>query len=370
MPSRPAARRTRRTRSAVPHSGTHARSSRPPARVLRRTGRSSLPPSEQLRPTTSGFACRTEFQNASVTWPVRVRPDASVIVPEIITGQRRPCSSNSVSMAKIAALLLSVSKIVSMTSRSAPPSTSPRACSRYASTIVSKSMLRAPGSLTSGEIDPVRFSGPMAPAAHRGLVGRACGHRVARLASEPRSGDIHLVRVVLHAVVGERDALGVEGVGLDDVGAGLEVGVVDLADEVRLGQHEQVVVALDVAGPVGEALAAELLLLELVALHHRAHRAVDDEQPLLERGAELVGRVGTVHACHATGGPRRIPGERGNLVRLDTMTGSRSRAPRAGRVARAGVTRRRRRFRGLERRRRRRDRARWSISNWSGTLSR
>jgi hypothetical protein len=32
----------------------------------------------------------SEFQNASAVWPDSVRPEASVIVPEIITGQRRP----------------------------------------------------------------------------------------------------------------------------------------------------------------------------------------------------------------------------------------------------------------------------------------
>jgi hypothetical protein len=57
-----------------------------------------------------------------------------VIVPEMITGHRRACCSNKVSRAKIAALALRVSKIVSTMSRSAPPSTRPRACSRYAST--------------------------------------------------------------------------------------------------------------------------------------------------------------------------------------------------------------------------------------------
>jgi hypothetical protein len=77
-----------------------------------------------------GLACRTEFQNASVTWPDNVRPEASVIVPEMITGQRRPRSSNSVSVAKIAAFALRVSKIVSIMSTSAPPSTRPLACSR------------------------------------------------------------------------------------------------------------------------------------------------------------------------------------------------------------------------------------------------
>ena len=83
-----------------------------------------------LGPTSSGRTCRTECQNASVTWPESVRPEASVMVPEIITGQRRPRCSNSVSRAKIAALALSVSKIVSIRSRSEPPSTRPLACSR------------------------------------------------------------------------------------------------------------------------------------------------------------------------------------------------------------------------------------------------
>src|SRR4026208_2008778 len=40
----------------------------------------------QLSPAVSGRAWATEFQNASVTWPESVRPLASVMVPEIITG--------------------------------------------------------------------------------------------------------------------------------------------------------------------------------------------------------------------------------------------------------------------------------------------
>jgi hypothetical protein len=52
------------------------------------------------------------------------------MVPETITGQRRPRSSNSVSSAKIAAFALRVSKMVSMSSTSDPPSTSPSACVR------------------------------------------------------------------------------------------------------------------------------------------------------------------------------------------------------------------------------------------------
>jgi hypothetical protein len=41
-----------------------------------------------VQPMNSGCAWRTEFQKASVVWPVSVRPLRSVIVHEIITGRR------------------------------------------------------------------------------------------------------------------------------------------------------------------------------------------------------------------------------------------------------------------------------------------
>ena len=117
-------------------------------------------------------------------------------------------------------------------------------------------MLRKPGSLTSGEIDAVRLVGPSPPATKRGRSGSASV--TASAASRASRGGlvVQLVGEVLHAVVGLGDLLGAEGVGGDDVGAGLEVLLVDGADDVGLGQAEQVAVAPDLAVPVGEALAA------------------------------------------------------------------------------------------------------------------
>ena len=57
--------------------------------------RISLAPSAQLRPTASGLAWRIECQNAVGVWPESVRPERSVIVPEIITGRSTPRSSNN-----------------------------------------------------------------------------------------------------------------------------------------------------------------------------------------------------------------------------------------------------------------------------------
>ena len=66
----------------------------------------------------------------------------------------------------------------------------------------------------------------------------------------------------------------------------------DAADQRRLRQREQVVVAAQVAAPAAEALAAELLLGEALALDHRAHGAVEDQDPLgeqrLQQGSAIV----------------------------------------------------------------------------------
>ncbi|MCY1284935.1 hypothetical protein D9M70_338560 [compost metagenome] len=113
----------------------------------------------------------------------------------------------------------------------------------------------------------------------RRLQGLGIGH----LAGQARAFDVQLVDQLFHAVVGLGHAGGVEGVGLEDVRAGVQVGLLDGLDHVRAAQQQQVVVALHVARPVGEAGAAVVLFLQLVALDHGAHAAVEDQDALFER---------------------------------------------------------------------------------------
>ncbi len=136
-----------------------------------RYGRKSRAPSEQLSPIESRSMCETEVRKASTVCPERVRPLASVIVPETMTGRCIPRSSSSSSIANSAALALSVSKIVSTSSKSTPPSSKPFTCSRYEAFTSSNETARYPGSFTSGDNDKVLFIGPMAPATKRGLSG-------------------------------------------------------------------------------------------------------------------------------------------------------------------------------------------------------
>ena len=90
----------------------------------------SFGPSAQLMPMLNNGKCETEFQYASTVWPESVRPLKSVMVKESMHRARaRPDSSNNLAMAKSAALELSESNTVSTSSKSAPPSNKPRACS-------------------------------------------------------------------------------------------------------------------------------------------------------------------------------------------------------------------------------------------------
>src|SRR5258706_144592 len=84
------------------------------------------------------------------------------------------------------------------------------------------------------------------------------------------------------AVSGSAGRVRVDGFGLRDVGARLEVLRVDLADHLRARDGEEVVVAAQVLAEILEALAAELRFREVVALDHRAHGAVEHEDALLE----------------------------------------------------------------------------------------
>ena len=48
----------------------------------------------------------------------------------------------------------------------------------------------------------------------------------------------------------------------------------DIADNIRLGQAQQVIVALKVGMPVSKTLTAEVLFLQCMALDHGTHGAI------------------------------------------------------------------------------------------------
>ncbi len=144
-------------------------------------------------------------------------------------------------------------------------------------------------------------------------VGRPPRPVVGGLAGQAGRGQVDLAHEMVGAVVRLRDRGAVEGVGRDEVGAGLEVGAVDLADDPRLGQVEDVVVALQVDRVVAQRLAAEGRLVQAVGLDHRAHGAVQDQDPVGGQAAQELSRQSAHHhpvSCHPAGaypGPAATP---------------------------------------------------------------
>ena len=173
---------------------------------------------------------------------------------------------------------------------------------------------RARGDLVGGR-EPVEIGGPVAGILHarrqRGsAVGgaQAAGHevrpavaplgRVRGLAGDLRRCAVDVGYPVLKPVVRLRWRIGGEAVGGQDVGPGLEIGVVDFTHEMRLGQAQQVVVALQRLGPVGKLPTPVLLLRKIQDLGKRAHRAVYENDSAADQFAQGLGPGRrTVHDC-------------------------------------------------------------------------
>ena len=116
-----------------------------------------------------------------------------------------------------------------------------------------------------------------------GFFRPVVGRLVSRFPGQGSRGDIDLIGQVFHAIIGHGNSIGVEGIGLQDIRSGGQVLLMDPANDLRLRQAEQVIVALEVPVPIAESLPPIGCLIQLMALDHRPHGPVQDEDTLLDR---------------------------------------------------------------------------------------
>ena len=109
-------------------------------------------------------------------------------------------------------------------------------------------------------------------------LGCPGGPAVGALARDPRGGFVDRAHLRFHPVVRLGNAGCAEGVRLDDVGARLEIGVVDRVHRLRLRHRQHVVVTREVARMVVER-TAEIALRKPALLDHRPHCAIENEDP-------------------------------------------------------------------------------------------
>ena len=83
-----------------------------------------------------------------------------------------------------------------------------------------------------------------------GDEARAGGGRkfVGGLAGELGGGEVQLVRFVFEGIFGEDDFGAAEAVGFDDIGTGLEIGAVNVENDIRAGEDEIFVAAFEGGG--------------------------------------------------------------------------------------------------------------------------
>jgi len=89
------------------------------------------------------------------------------------------------------------------------------------------------------------------------------------------------------------DGGGAEGVCFNDVRAGFQILGMDLFDDLRLGELEQLEIALEMFRRMRlEARPSVLFLGKFVALHHRPHCAIEQDDALAEEGFERMNGCG------------------------------------------------------------------------------
>jgi hypothetical protein len=104
-------------------------------------------------------------------------------------------------------------------------------------------------------------------------------------------GQVHLARQVGHVVVFLRDGGGAEGVGLDQVGPGGQVALVDVADHVGRVRLSSSLLPLTSLWKSLKRSPRYCAFAQLEALDHGAHGAVEDGDALLRMAGSAWARV-------------------------------------------------------------------------------
>ena len=120
-------------------------------------------------------------------------------------------------------------------------------------------------------------------AGDKSLPAALPGDFIRCLPGDARRGQVEIGNSLFKAIVRLRRETGVEGIGLDNIRAGLEIGLVDFPDDMRPGQAQQVIVAGQRLVVAFELPPAEVSLGQTVVLDHRAHRTIEQQDSLAQR---------------------------------------------------------------------------------------
>ena len=124
------------------------------------------------------------------------------------------------------------------------------------------------------------------------LVRRIGADIVGHAPGNTRSFVVQGVNMIFHTVIGHGDRGGIEGVGLQNIDARVQKPAVNFLDHIGQGQRQQIVIAFLGKPVVDEPITPVVGLFQLVSLYHCAHRAIDDQDSLLQQSAQFFSAIG------------------------------------------------------------------------------
>ena len=131
---------------------------------------------------------------------------------------------------------------------------------------------------------------PHGPSNEAWAVGVTVRPSLCRLFGQLRCLQVQVVDQRFRAVVGLRDSLGVERIGLDDVAARCQIGLVDVPNQLRLREDQQVVVAEHSPRVVAQTLPAKGVFAQALALDEGSHGAVEHQDAASSDSFDWMGR--------------------------------------------------------------------------------
>ena len=233
--------------------------------------RMSSGPVEQLSPITSTSSASSVASTALMSVPSSILPPWGRSDTLHWIGTVRPACLNASRAPKIAALTSRMSWAVSMIIRSTPPASSARDCS--------SNTVDQLGELDLAERRVVarrQEAGRADRAGDEALLAGGLARDLGRLL-------VDLERVVVEAPLGQLQPRGLERVGLEHLGAGVEHRGVDALDHVGAVEDEHLV------APPGQPVV--VLEAEVELLERRAHAAVVDDDAVAGSRHEVAHRA-------------------------------------------------------------------------------
>ena len=111
---------------------------------------------------------------------------------------------------------------------------------------------------------------------------------IGQLTGQTGRRHVDLTHIIGHAIIGHRDGVRVKRVCGENIGSRIKILAMNLADHLRAGHAQQVVVALQGLRKLGEPLTTIIRLRQVITLDHGPHTTIQNQDALAQESRETL----------------------------------------------------------------------------------